>query len=478
MKTKRIVSLLLAGAMTLSMAACGSTGEEDVKTPGSEAQGTEAGADAETEPASDEGDASVTGNKDASEKLVIWTLSEDLKSFAEHYCEEHKDVQIETVIIQPADYPTKLQNAMRGGQTEPDIIVGEPQMLGNFYEAGYFEDLNQAPYNAQDYADQVVDYVWQAGQDENGIQRALSYQITPAGIFYRRDIAKEVFGTDNPDEVGKLFADYDAIRETGEKLKAAGYKIFASDGETMYWAGDEAWVVDGKLNLSQSRLDYMDLCVDLYQNDMTAYVASWSTTWYNAMAGEIPVIDADTNVWDDASVEEAAKESGKTTQVFAYGLPTWGTLVLRDSVGELSGQWGVCAGPGYAFGGGTFVGISALSERKELAWDFIKYCTLNEDTLNWWVDFSEGDIVSYLPVLEQHKDDENPVYGNQKLYEFFLEQAQGIDYSKITKYDDAIKVAWGDAITAVKTGEKTKEEAIDNFYDVVASTYPELTIER
>ncbi|MDD2958941.1 MAG: ABC transporter substrate-binding protein [Lachnospiraceae bacterium] len=488
MRARKISAMLMAGAMVLSLTACGggtdkTTEAAKTEEPAATEVKTEATTEAKTkEAAEEETDAegnkiAVAGNQDAEQKLVIWTLSNDLKQFAGHYCENHPDVQIETVVIAPADYPTKVQAAMRGRQAEPDIIVGEPQMLETMYEAGYFEDLNQEPYNAQDYADQEVDYAWQIGQDADGIQRAITYQITPAGVFYRRDIAEKVFGTSDPEEIGKLFADYDTIKTTGQTLKDAGYKIFASEGEMNYWAGDSAWVVDGKLNVDQDRKDYMDLCVYLYQNDMTAYVDAWSTTWYNAMAGEIPVIDADTSVWDDAAMAEAEK-SGNTTEVFAYGLPTWGTLVMRDNVKDLSGQWGVCSGPSYGFGGGTYIGISALSENKDLAWDFLKSTTLDADTLNWWVDVSEGDVVSFLPVLEQHKDDENQVYGGEKLYDFFLKQAEGIDTSRITKYDEPLKKAWGEAITAIKTGTMDEESAISNFYDVVESTYPELTVER
>ena len=60
----------------------------------------------------------------------------------------------------------------------------------------------------------------------------------------------------------------------------------------------------------------------------------------------------------------------------------------------------------------------------------------------------------------------------------WLEQAKGIDYSKVTKYDTVIGDAWGAAITAVKTEEMSKEDAINEFYEIVESTYPELTIER
>lgn len=418
----------------------------------------------------------------ADDKLVIWTLSNDLIDFGERF-QEQTGVEVETVVIEPANYPTKVQTALMGGETEPDIIVGEPQMLGDMFDNGFFADLDQ--FGAQDYADQIVDYVWEVGQDENGVQRAISYQITPAGIYYRRDIAQEVFGTEDPAEVAKLFADYPTILDTAVTLKEAGYRIFASDSEMNYFSGDSAWVIDGKLNVAQARLDYMDLAVELYQQDLTAYAAQWATPWYQAMAGEVPLLTAETqwgtdemNIWDAESFNTAT-EGMETTQVFAFGLPSWGVLTMRDNVAETTaGKWGVCPGPSYGFGGGTFIGISELSERKELAWEFVKFATLNEDTAEWWIEYSQGDAVSLKSVLEAHAEDQNEVYGGQQMYKMWLELAEGIDYSKVTKYDQIIGDAWGAAISSIKTGESTKEDAINVFYDTVASTYPEIEIER
>ena len=51
-------------------------------------------------------------------------------------------------------------------------------------------------------------------------------------------------------------------------------------------------------------------------------------------------------------------------------------------------------------------------------------------------------------------------------------------FSKVTRFDKIINDAWGAACTAVKTGEMDKEAAINEFYDVVESTYPEITINR
>ena len=480
MKLKKLISLMLAGTMVFGLTACGGDGAAS-------SSNTSSNTDAAAEGLPDSGDTQEAGDTQAAggEKLVVWTLAKDLEQFAGHYMESHPDVNIETVVIEPANYVTKVQTALNGGQKEPDIIVGEPQMLEDFYDAGYFEDLNQAPYNAQDYADQIVDYVWEVGQDADGIQRAISYQITPAGIYYRRDIAQTVFGTDDPVEIGKLFADYPTILETAQTLKGSGYRIFASDAEISYFSGDSAWVIDVVWKVDQGRYDYQDLCISLYQEDLTAYANQWSTPWYQAMAGEVPILSADiqnyaddsVDVWDAEQFAEATAGMD-TTEVFAFGLPSWGVLTMRDNVQETSGKWGVCAGPAYGFGGGTFIGISSQSERKELAWDFLKFCTLDEETANWWIEVSEGDTVSLIPVLEAHAEDQNSVYGGQQLYKFWLEQAQGIDYSKVTRYDKFIGDEWGRATTAIKTGEKTKEEAWNEFYDLVESTYPEITVNR
>lgn len=481
MRLKKLTALLLAGVMTLSLAACGSSDSG-------------ASGNSSTTTSSDAGESS--GNKstdgELSGKLTIWTLAADLEQFADKFVEANPGVETEVVVIAPGDYPTKVETALLGGDSSVDIIVGEPKMLKSMYEAEFFANLDD--FGAKDYEGQIVDYVWKVGQDDEGIQRAISYQITPIGIYYRRDIADKVFGYSDPESVGKLFADYDTIIETGKTLKDAGYRIFASDAETQHFKGQSSWVIDGKLNVDPQRYEYMDLAVELYQGDLTAYAQQWAAPWFQAMSGPVPILNAEIqggvwetdengeallNVWDaenfNANVENYSNE---TTEVFAFGLPAWGVLTLRDNVGDTAGLWGVCSGPAYGYDGGTYIGISELSKNKELAWEFVKFCTLNEETADWWIEASQGDTVSLISALEKHAEDENETYGGQKLYKFWLEQAQGISLSNVTEYDTAIDTAWGNAITAVKTGEKSREEAIDGFYDEVAATYPDLEIYR
>ncbi|MDE7478914.1 MAG: carbohydrate ABC transporter substrate-binding protein, partial [Lachnospiraceae bacterium] len=118
------------------------------------------------------------------------------------------------------------------------------------------------------------------------------------------------------------------------------------------------------------------------------------------------------------------------------------------------------------------------SEHQETAADFVRFCTLNEDTAQWWLETSNGDVVSNKAVLDANQDFENESFGNQKTYEFYLKEANNIDYSVVTKYDDSIGNFWGASIEAIQKGEMTREEAIDDFYMQVETTFPEITVNR
>lgn len=125
MKRKKLISLMLAGAMVLSVTACG--GSDGASSDSGAAADSGAASDADTGEA---GDTQAADDTPASggDNLVVWTLAKDLEQFAEYY-QEKTGTAVETVVIEPANYVTKVQTALNGGQKEPDIIVGEPQML-------------------------------------------------------------------------------------------------------------------------------------------------------------------------------------------------------------------------------------------------------------------------------------------------------------------------------------------------------------
>ena len=61
-----------------------------------------------------------------------------------------------------------------------------------------------------DLADQY-DFTRTTASDSDGVQRGSTWQCCPGTLVYRRDIAKEVFGTDDPAEVGEKVKDWDTM---------------------------------------------------------------------------------------------------------------------------------------------------------------------------------------------------------------------------------------------------------------------------
>ena len=74
-------------------------------------------------------------------------------------------------------------------------------------------------------------------------------------MIYRRDIAKEVFGTDDPAEVQKKVADWDTFKATAEELKEKGYQMTSTVNDSYRVFSNNVstpWVVDGKITVDDN----------------------------------------------------------------------------------------------------------------------------------------------------------------------------------------------------------------------------------
>ena len=450
---KKWIAILLSMVMVLSLSACG----DKASSTGGSGGGSSSG-----------GSSSAGGDGDSGsgEKIVVWTLANDLKQFAERYTEE-TGREVEVVVFDSADYSTKIMQTLGTQSSDVDIFVGEPQMLPNFFEAGFCADLSELD---SEVSSRLVDYTYEAGKDEDGVLRAISYQATPGSVIYRCDLAMEVFGTDDPAVIGEKFSSFDTIVETAALLHEKGYSIFGDTGALRWFSiSTSPWVRNGEIIVDQDRLDYFDAAVELYQKEYVAFAPEWSAAWYASMAGPLPM-NAGWSALDEVDA------SNPETQVFSYVMPSWGALIVRDNAADNIGKFGVCSGVCSFFGGGTFLTVNDYSKHKSEAIDFIRYCTLNDDTAQWWLEVSNGDVVANKAVLEANKDYENPSFNNQHTYEFYMAELEHVDYSLITGYDDTCKEAFGAAIVSVQEKKKTKEEALKEFYKVVTTQYPELSI--
>lgn len=137
MKLKKLMALALVGVTVLSAVGCGGTAQSGSSTADTTAAD---GTEAET----------TEAKANSAETLVVWTLADDLKQFAQKYTEA-TGTPVDVQVIAPADYSTKLTSALGAKSKDVDIIVGEPQMLPNFFEAGFFDDLSDLDADANRY---------------------------------------------------------------------------------------------------------------------------------------------------------------------------------------------------------------------------------------------------------------------------------------------------------------------------------------
>jgi len=455
---KRIIAILLALTLVLSLGACKAK-EKAVDTP---ADTTAAVTEATTAGEATDAPAVTFEGK----TLVVWSFTNELEPAIAAFKEKYK-CEVELNIIPTADYPATIKPALASGVGAPDVYTAEAAFVEEFVNNGFYADLEAL--GAKGWEADYTPYVYAIGKDYNGVLRAVSWQMTPGGVFYRRSIAKEVFGTDDPDQISALLSTKDKFFEAADKLKAAGYKILPDEGAFRHFANvkQEPWVKDGKLNFSQDRIDQLTYAKKLRDGEYTALAGEWSPAWFAGMQGPITV-----------------GEGGAETTVFAYTLPTWGLhYVLKTSIPEgkdanpTAGDWGLAQGPNPYSWGGTWLGVYNGSKQQDMAFAFVRFMAHDEEFLLPWL-LETGDVTSILSIQKQYADGfSEPFLGGQNHVAAFIKAAAAIKGDKLTKYDQDFDTFFNAAQQSYLDGLMTLDEAVQSFKDAVAAAYPEVVIE-
>jgi ABC-type glycerol-3-phosphate transport system substrate-binding protein len=388
--------------------------------------------------------------------LAMWSFTNELERPIEYFEEKNPTITVELTIVPTEDYPTKLKPVLKSGEGAPDIFTGEAAFIKQFIDAGYYDVLEQAPYNVD--ASPLLKYTVDIGRNPEGKICALSWQGTPGAIFYRRSLAKQFLGTDDPAEVAKYFASWDKMLETGRivKEKSAGSVYLISgigDLNNMIMAQrDNPWVVNGKLVVDPQMVDFFDVAKTIRDEGLDGQIGQWSPAWFDAMKAN--------------------------TNVFCMLLPTWGLhYVMKPNAPDSSGDWGACKGPYDWYWGGTWLGVYKNSKFKAQAWEFVKMMTLDPEFLEWWAK-ETGDFLSHTKVVEKIKDTfAEPYLGGQNHYQYFFEAAKGIDGHLFSAYDQEINGMYFNQLNLYIENQVTKDQAMANFKSEVANAYPDLIVE-
>lgn len=152
-------------------------------------------------------------------KISVWsTLSqEEMNYYVSLYKEANPDgAEVEVTCIPEDDYVSKLQAAFAAGEEVGDVMYIEITNFGVFKETGVLETLNDYE-GAEDILEEQYEYVSGLSKNSAGEIKGISYQATPGGLWYRRDLAEKYLGVSEPKEVQELVKDWDTLIETGKK---------------------------------------------------------------------------------------------------------------------------------------------------------------------------------------------------------------------------------------------------------------------
>lgn len=364
-------------------------------------------------------------------------------------------------------YQQKLDEALLNQESaaaddKVDIFLSETDYVYKYADADAgvampLEDLGIDP--EKDLADQYA-FTKTTASDQNGVQRGSTWQCCPGLLVYRRDIAKDVFGTDDPEVVGEKVKDWDTLKTTAEELKAKGYFTFSSYADTFRLYGNsisQPWVTNGEsvVKVDQKIMDWVKTSkewLDAGYFDKTVK-GQWNDDWNKAMSS--------------------------SSKVFAFLLPAWGIdFTLNPNWDGKDGEWAVTNPPQEYNWGGSYIHAATGTDNKEHVKDIILALTAEKDNLikisKDYSDFTN----TQSGMREAAKDDENfssDFLGGQNAYKYFAPVAENIQIAPLSAYDQGCVELIQNSFSDYFQDQVDFNKAKENFEIAIKERYPDIT---
>ncbi|MCB6630003.1 ABC transporter substrate-binding protein [Coprococcus eutactus] len=458
--------------MGLSLVACG--GNDDATT---EAKKDNTTTEAAKDDASDATSEAEVSGSDEGKVLNIYAWNEEFKSrITDHYPGYEEvdathgkigDVDVVWTITPNNDNAYQnnldqqlLKQADASADDKIDIFLVEADYALKYSDTDYTMAVSDLGITDDELANQY-DYTKKILEDSNGVLKGVSWQSTPGVLIYNREIAKDMWGSDDPAEVQKHVSDWDTFYATGSELAAKGYKLTATvnDSYRVYSNNvSSKWVEDGKLNIDPQFKAWADAEKASYEAGQTTTGDLWSDEW---SAGFYP--------------------DGK---VFAYFGPAW---LINFSMGQddeksiaHAGGWGATEGPQAFYWGGTWICAATGTDNPTLVADIMRKMTTDETILKDIVS-KDSDCINNKNVLSSLASDDSfgfSVLGGQNPFGLFTENVEKIDLSNLSAYDQGCNESFQKIMKDYFSGQyATYDEAIEAFKQDVATKYPAITVE-
>lgn len=468
---KKYISMLLMAALTAgTLTGCGDSGNKDSSSSQKTSSENNSG-DESTE----EGKViNVYSWNDEFSKRVIAVYPEVKETSKDGTVTTLKDgTEIHWIINPNQDgvYQQKLDEALlnqasAAADDKVDIFLSETDYVNKYTDADAgvampLTDLGIDP--DADLSDQY-DFTKVTASDVNGVQRGSTWQCCPGLLVYRRDIAKEVFGTDDPVKVGEKVKDWDTMAKTAEELKAKGYYTFSSYADTFRLYGNsisEPWVKPGEtpgetvIKVDQKIMDWVSTSkewLDAGYLDKTVK-GQWNDDWNKAM--------------------------GSKSKVFAFLFPAWGIdFTLKPNWDGGDGAWAVTNPPQEYNWGGSYVHACTGTDNPKHVKDIILAVTGDKDNLlkisKDYLDFTNTKS-GMKEAAEDNKTFASEFLGGQNSFEYFTPVAENIVIAPLSPYDQGCVELIQNSFSDYFQGQVDFDKAKSNFETAIKERYPETT---
>ena len=404
----------------------------------------------------------------------LWTWNDEFWGFLVKYYADEKvddftvkkgDVTIKrtTYVSDNMAYQDALDAALLAQETaaaddKVDMFLAEADYIIKYVDSSATMDVKSI--GVTDFSN-TYKYTVQAATDSKGVVKGVSFQCCPSALIYRRSIAKEVLGTDDPAAVQEALSSWDKFDAVAETAKGKGYYMIATPMDTYRVFSNNvtsAWVENGKLTF--------DANIEAWMEQAEKYVKEG----YAANAA---------GVWD----------AEKTNEMFATGKsmcffgPAWYFNFCmgnaQDPEKGCFGDWAICMGPQAHFWGGTWMLAATGTDNPTMVADIMNTFINNADVCEKLVrddaQFSNNQVVNNKLAADTTYG--NAFLGNQNDVTVFAELAKNIKFEHITPYDQGCNEGLQKYFQEYLKGEVDKDTAIANFKDYIKTAYPSITVE-
>jgi hypothetical protein len=377
-------------------------------------------------------------------------------------------------IITPSDenaYQNKLDTdllaqADTAADDRIDLFLVEADYALKYVDTEYTVPVEQLGLTSDDVANQYQ-YTKDVVTDSYGQLKGVSWQGCPGLLFYNREAAIDIFGTDDADTIQSYVSDWDTFTATAQTVVDAGYTMTSTVNDTYRVYSNNVtskWVTDDDvINVDANIKKWVDDSKTLLDMGATTTAELWTDDWKLGFYPE-----------------------GK---VFCYFGPAWmiNFSMAASEEGSIAnlGGWGAVEGPQGFYWGGTWICAANYTDNADLIKDIMYTLTCDEETM---IDIvkEDDDFVNNQPAMEamaqlptESDDDSVDTYSSAVLgginpLSLYAAGATKIDLSNQTEYDQGITESFQSAMKDYFDGNCTYDEALDAFYTAVIEKYPNL----